>query len=132
MKSPSAQDRFRPMPGLISCAGVTGSGCITYHAYATLLSGLKRCLLKHSSLLVAFYFLQGSPSSCNLQNKLPLLCMQNSNIVRSIVYVHVVRTCSAFMVIVDMFICPDLHTSSTAAVVFVSQNHSQLPGQTGL
>ena len=27
--------------GLISCAGVTGSGCITYHAYATLLSGLK-------------------------------------------------------------------------------------------
>ena len=29
------------MPGLISCAGVTGSGCITYHAYATLLSGLK-------------------------------------------------------------------------------------------
>ena len=27
------------MPGLISCAGVTGSGCITYHAYATLLSG---------------------------------------------------------------------------------------------
>ena len=41
MKSPSAQDRFRPMPGLISCAGVTGSGCITYHAYATLLSGLK-------------------------------------------------------------------------------------------
>ena len=23
--------------GLISCAGVTGSGCITYHAYATLL-----------------------------------------------------------------------------------------------
>ena len=33
MKSPSAQDRFRPMPGLISCAGVTGSGCIKYHAY---------------------------------------------------------------------------------------------------
>ena len=29
------------MPGLISCAGVTGSGCIAYHAYATLLSGLK-------------------------------------------------------------------------------------------
>ena len=23
------------MPGLISCTGVTGSGCITYHAYAT-------------------------------------------------------------------------------------------------
>ena len=41
MKSPSAQDQFRPMPGLISCAGVTGSGCITYHVYATLLSGLK-------------------------------------------------------------------------------------------
>ena len=36
MKSPSAQDRFRPMPGLISCAGVTGSGCITYHAYVQL------------------------------------------------------------------------------------------------
>ena len=36
-----AQDRFRPMPGLISCAGVTGSGCITYHVYVTLLSGLK-------------------------------------------------------------------------------------------
>ena len=45
-----------------------------------------RCLLKHSSLLVAFYFLQGSPSPCNLQNKLPLLRMPNSNIVRSVAF----------------------------------------------
>ena len=74
----SVQDRIRPMPGLISCAGVTGSGRITYHTYVTLLSGL-------SSFLVAFYFLQGSPSPCNLQNKLPLLRMPNSNI-RSVAF----------------------------------------------
>ena len=36
-----------------------------------------RCLLKLSSPLVAF---QGSPSLCNLQNKLPLLRMPTSNI----------------------------------------------------
>ena len=51
-----------------------------------------RCLLKHSSLLVAFYFLHGSPSPCNLQNKLPLLRMLNSNIIRSVAFhchVHV-------------------------------------------
>ena len=48
MKSPNAQDWFRPMPGLISCAGVTGSGHITYHAYATLLSGI--CYVYHQIL----------------------------------------------------------------------------------
>ena len=37
----NAQDQFRPMPGLISSAGVTGSGRITYHVYLTLLSSLK-------------------------------------------------------------------------------------------
>ena len=41
-------------------------------------------LLKLSSHLVAFYFLQGSPSPCNLQNKLPPLRMPNSNIIRSV------------------------------------------------
>ena len=78
MKSPSAQDRFRPVPGLISCAGVTGSGCITYHVYATLLSGLKMSPETQQP--------PGSPSPCNLQNKLPLLRMPNSNIVRSVVF----------------------------------------------
>ena len=42
-----------------------------------------RCLLKLSSLLVAFYFLQGSPLPCNLQNKLPLLHMPNSTFAAS-------------------------------------------------
>ena len=72
----------------ISCAGVTGSTRVgvlrimrTQHCCLAL-----RCLLKHSSLLVAFYFLQGSPSPCNLQNKLPLLRMPNSNTVRSVVF----------------------------------------------
>ena len=34
-QSPNAQDVFRPIPGLISCAGVTGSVGITRHARAT-------------------------------------------------------------------------------------------------
>ena len=32
-QSPNAQDAFRPIPGLISCAGVTGSVGITCHAH---------------------------------------------------------------------------------------------------
>ena len=67
MKSPSVQDRFRPMPGVISCAGVTRSGLITYHAYITLLSGLKmspETQQPPGSVLLS----QGSPSPCNLQN----------------------------------------------------------------
>ena len=32
-KSPNAQDAFLPIPGVISCAGVTGSGRITCHAH---------------------------------------------------------------------------------------------------
>ena len=39
MKSPSAQDLFQPMPGLISCTGVTRSARITYTC-VQLLSGL--------------------------------------------------------------------------------------------
>ena len=40
-KSPNAQDAFLPIPGVISCTGVTGSGRITCHGQATLMSGLK-------------------------------------------------------------------------------------------
>ena len=39
-QSPTAQDTFRPIPGLISCAGVTGSVGITCHARATQMAGL--------------------------------------------------------------------------------------------
>jgi len=31
-KSPTAQDAFRPIPGLISCAAVTGRWGLLYHA----------------------------------------------------------------------------------------------------
>ena len=55
MKSLSAHDRFRPMPGLISSAGVTGSGHITYHAYVTLLSGLKMSPETHVCIHAAVY-----------------------------------------------------------------------------
>ena len=34
-QSPNAQDALRPIPGLISCTGVTGSVGITRHAHAT-------------------------------------------------------------------------------------------------
>ena len=53
MKSLNAQDQFRPMPGLISCAGVTRSGRITYHAYITLLSGLKMSQKPPGSILLS-------------------------------------------------------------------------------
>ena len=39
-QSPNAQDMFQPIPGLISCAGVTGSVGITRHAHATQMAGL--------------------------------------------------------------------------------------------
>ena len=39
-QSPNAQDTFRPIPGLISCAGVTGSVGVTRHAHATQMAGL--------------------------------------------------------------------------------------------
>ena len=86
MKSHSAQDQFRPVPGVISCAAVTGSGCITYHAYATLLSGLKMSPETQQPPGIVFYFLQGSLSPCNLQNKLLLLYMPNSNTIHSVVF----------------------------------------------
>ena len=35
VKSPTAQDAFRPIPGLISCAGVTGRWELLYHAQNT-------------------------------------------------------------------------------------------------
>ena len=40
-QSPNVQDVFRPIPGLISCAGVTGSVGITRHARATQMAGLR-------------------------------------------------------------------------------------------
>jgi len=40
-QSPNAQDVFQPIPGLISCAGVTGSVGITCHARATQMAGLR-------------------------------------------------------------------------------------------
>ena len=40
-QSPDAQDAFRPIPGLISCAGATGSVGVTCHAHATQMAGLK-------------------------------------------------------------------------------------------
>jgi len=39
-QSPNVQDAFRSIPGLISCAGVTGSVGITRHVYATQMAGL--------------------------------------------------------------------------------------------
>jgi len=39
-QSPSVQDAFRPIPGLISCAEVTGSVGITRHAHTTQMAGL--------------------------------------------------------------------------------------------
>jgi len=43
-QSPKVQDTF---PGLISCAGVTGSMGITRHAHATQMAGLT-CSSSHS------------------------------------------------------------------------------------
>ena len=40
-QSPNMQDTFRPTPGLISCAGVTGSVGITHHTRATQMAGLR-------------------------------------------------------------------------------------------
>ena len=40
-QSPDVQDAFRPIPGLISCAGTTGSVGVTCHAHATQMAGLK-------------------------------------------------------------------------------------------
>ena len=41
VKMANVHDAFLPIPGIISCAGVTGSGCITCHAHVTLMSGFK-------------------------------------------------------------------------------------------
>ena len=41
LQSPDVQDTFQPIPGLISCAGVTGSVGITRHACATQMAGLR-------------------------------------------------------------------------------------------
>ena len=71
----------------VSSAALEGLGVGVLHIMHTQHCCLAlRCLLKRSSLLVAFYFLQGSPSPCNLQNKLLLLCMPNSNIIRSVAF----------------------------------------------
>ena len=48
-QSPNVQDTFQPIPGLISCAGVTGSVGITYHAHATQMAGLKLVLHSHTA-----------------------------------------------------------------------------------
>ena len=40
-QSPDAQDAFRPIPALISCAGATGSVGVTCYAHATQMAGLK-------------------------------------------------------------------------------------------
>ena len=40
-QSPDVQDAFRPIPGLISCTGATGSVGVTCHAHATQMAGLK-------------------------------------------------------------------------------------------
>ena len=50
-QTPNAQDAFWPIPGLISCAGVTGSVGITRHARATQMAGLKS---SHSHSSVAY------------------------------------------------------------------------------
>ena len=39
-QSPNAQDAFRPIPGLFSCAGVTGSVGVLRHARITQMAGL--------------------------------------------------------------------------------------------
>ena len=39
-QSPNAQDTFWPMPGLFSCAGVTGSVGVLHHARITQMAGL--------------------------------------------------------------------------------------------
>ena len=40
-QSLNAQDVFRPIPGLISCTGVTGSVGATHHAHTTQMAGLR-------------------------------------------------------------------------------------------
>ena len=44
-QSPNVQDAFQPIPGLISCAGVTGSVGIT--RTCTCAMGIARVLMKH-------------------------------------------------------------------------------------
>ena len=39
-QSPNVQDAFRPMPGLFSCAGVSGSVGVLRHARITQMAGL--------------------------------------------------------------------------------------------
>ena len=38
-QSPNAQDAFRPMPGLFSCAGVTGSTGVLHHVRIAQMAG---------------------------------------------------------------------------------------------
>ena len=47
---PNAQDVFWPLPGLSSCAGVTGSVGITRHARATQMAGLSSSVTQLCSL----------------------------------------------------------------------------------
>ena len=42
-QSPNAQDVFRPIPGLVSCAGVTGSVGITRHVQLYIYMYMYRC-----------------------------------------------------------------------------------------
>ena len=58
-QSPNVQDAFRPIPGLISWAGVTGSVGITCHARAT--------QMVHVYLCPVFFLLQIPPSLPPLQ-----------------------------------------------------------------
>ena len=43
-QSPNAQDAFRPMPGLFSCAGVTGSVGVLHHVYTYNTDGWPYCM----------------------------------------------------------------------------------------
>ena len=48
-QSLNAQDAFRPMPGLFSCAGVTGSVGVLHHVYALLIKSKQLLLAAFSS-----------------------------------------------------------------------------------
>ena len=49
-QSPNAQDAYQPIPGLISCAGVTESVGITRYARATQMAGLNSSVAQLASL----------------------------------------------------------------------------------
>ena len=72
---PNAYDAFRPIPGLIGCAGVTGSVGITRHACATQMAGLK-CSYSHS--LVHVHVAYGSVRLHQLRPHLQSNCRYRS------------------------------------------------------